>query len=266
VSRIQPPASACKGVVVEVVGQGSLLQARVRGLSGSMSQSGGLRGRIMGFSRSARRRMLHLVARLDSSQRFAFVTLTQRADVSALGWSESMRCMRAFRRRLVRAYPECSAIWRKELQKRGAIHWHLLVWGAPGLDHARVEGWWRDLTRQDDLCQVDVQELSGRAAMGYVAKYAAKLSDLEHGAYQAALDEGSTGRWWGVWARDRLPWAIRMVVTRELGGQRWWYGYKRLARRKWRGVNGHALSGFALFVGDPWQWLLALTCYSDGSA
>jgi len=205
--------------------------------------------------------MLQMVARIRPDQVCWFVTLTQRADLTALGWSEARRCLCAFRRRLMRAYPGASAIWRKGLQKRVAIHYHLLIWGASGLGRSWVERSWRELVGQDDQVQVDVQWLAGgEAAMRYCAKYAAKLEEtggLDHVSYQAVDSEGSTGRWWGVWGADRLPWAVLTLVRLAISSPRWWFQFKRIARHRWPGVSDRAWCGFSLFVRDlgPWLWL-----------
>jgi len=37
--------------------------------------------------------------------------------------------LKIFLQRFKRAYPDASAIWKLEPQKRGAPHYHMLVWG-----------------------------------------------------------------------------------------------------------------------------------------
>lgn len=261
---------------VTVEAQGSLVLARVRNPSVEPPALSARRGVVQGFTRRSRGRMLDMVARIRPDQVCWFVTLTQRADLAVIGWKEAKRCRNAFRRRVGRAFPEFSAIWRMGLQQRVAIHYHLVIWSAPGLTWAWVERNWRELVGQDDMVRVDVQQLAGgKATMLYVAKYAAKIEQapaleleedqgegledggLDYMPYQAAEDDGSTGRWWGIWGKERLPWAVKTVLKLAISSPRWWFQFKRIARHRWPGVSDRRWLGFKLFVRDveAWRWL-----------
>lgn len=239
---------------------------------------GGRRGVCQGFSRQSRKRMIDLASRLPDKIMCHWVTLTQRANRDTLGFAAAQRCLAAFRRRLLRRWPGASAIWRKALQRRGAIHYHLVIFNCPGLTEHLVEAWWRDLVGQDDECQVCVRCIGGpgegRRVLQYIAKYATKaeacVGPLDNVTYQAAaaggalvdtdsgevLEDVSTGRWWGVWGHDRLPLAVMEAFVLAYGDGVWWKRLKRLARHVWDGVPNRLYSGFTLYrPGGGHEWL-----------
>lgn len=101
------------------------------------------------------------------THRCLFVTLTYRAntkgnarDVSAL-----LKCVREWLRR--QGLPMCPYLWVAELQKRGAIHYHLLLWLPRRLHLPRLDrrGWWRH-----GMTKVE----TARNPVGYLVKYASK--------------------------------------------------------------------------------------------
>lgn len=279
-------------VVLE--GQGGLLQARVHIAHRGRAAKSRERGLIRGFSKGARANMLRMVARIDHSVPCQMLTLTQLADLSTFGFADAERCMDAFYRRLLRLCPGGAGVWRKGLQDRKdagripAVHYHLLLWGCEKLTQRLALQWWRELTggAVDERC-VDLRDCYGKkGASLYAAKYVSKVESdaLDYVTYQAG-DEGrcgrwidretgvilaegdgikgpdlSTGRWWGVWCRIRLPWAVRMVRRVALGSMSWWFRFKRVARHVWQGVNGVAFNGFTLFVESPEAWILLPEC------
>jgi hypothetical protein len=51
---------------------------------------------------------------------------------------------------LRREFSGCSAIWKLEPQKRGAPHFHLLVWGIAFLHYQRLARRWFEIVGSND--------------------------------------------------------------------------------------------------------------------
>ena len=103
----------------------------------------GVRGGVEGFSPASRRRLLYLLASIDRSKVAVpiFVTLTYPGEE----WErfggrkeEVKRHLDTFHHWLSYHYPAAVVIWRLEFQKRGAPHFHLLVFGVEFIDCL----WW----------------------------------------------------------------------------------------------------------------------------
>lgn len=175
---------------------------------------GGLRGHVTGFSKASRRRLQKLLASVDQDRIEIplFVTLTYPAAYPA-DPAVANSHLRAFRERLTRRYGKAACIWRKEYQRRGAPHYHLLLF----LDQPPEElrGWvsraWYEVVGSGDERHLRagtqvVHVKSWRGARGYAAKYLGKL-ETPQPPFKGELDHSSrgTGRLWGVWYRARLP-------------------------------------------------------------
>src|SRR5262245_28394097 len=115
-------------------------------------QVGGQRGTIRGFSRASRRRMLRWVQTIDRemSGMPLFVTLTYPGD-----WPGDPRRWKrdldAWLKRLRRAQPAAWAVWRLEPQRRGAPHYHLLVFGVDCLPIEWLSRTWFEVVGSGDL-------------------------------------------------------------------------------------------------------------------
>src|ERR1017187_6571635 len=93
------------------------------------------RGKIKGFSRGSRGRLLKTVGRLRQNVMPVFVTLTYPDDfpVTPERWQ---RDLAALWRRIRRQWPTAAAIWKKEFKRRKsgvnegkvAPHYHMLLW------------------------------------------------------------------------------------------------------------------------------------------
>jgi hypothetical protein len=101
-------------------------------ISPRLHQSGGIRGRIKGFSRVSRRNLLRRLASINRTAFRAFngrlisVTLTYPTEYP----EDPEVCkshLKALRKRLQRKYGRFAAFWRLGIQKRGAFHFHLLL-------------------------------------------------------------------------------------------------------------------------------------------
>lgn len=280
---------------VTFLAQGQVFKLRVEG---QPQKGGGLRGVIIGFSLNSRKRLLEDVAKLDCRKALPlFLTMTYPAEFPDC--STAKRHLRAFRKRLMRRYPGLALIWRIELQKRGAPHFHCLLWGCPFLPVADIRAMWADVIGYTggDRLQVSVEKIrSWRGVMAYVGKYIAKVTrgaappvgagggtvgagsevslTVSHICPQASEAVDTDGRVWGVVNKESLPWA-ELVSFRAPWG-RWFHAVKRMARRAVQKDNGGNLPGWfnalpwmgcTLFRDNPYQWFEAVgTTWAEGVA
>ena len=146
----------------------------------------GMRGGIVSFSAQSRKRMLELTARVDFQHCgfVCFVTLTypDREGPPRLGDIERDR--QTFQKRIHRAYPGCSAIWRREWKARASgkfagmvfPHYHFLCFGLPFVHHSTLNGMWKEVLRFDGYLRTEIEGVeSWRKAIFYVSKYMAKV-------------------------------------------------------------------------------------------
>ena len=173
---------------------------------------GGARGGIKGFSRNSRRRLLELIACVKRSAELPqFVTLTYPEKFPTV--ERAKRDLKIFFQRLNRRFPEVGYIWKLEPQKRGAPHFHILVWGIDTIDlfSWTVKNWFNiagDGDKNHFLFHAGVlpgskpcvsKVRSFRGVWSYAAKYLGKTFEV--------ADWGSkwTGRFWGVGNRQNIP-------------------------------------------------------------
>ena len=105
---------------------------------------GGPRGKVTSFSKAARRRMIRFLNQVNPDRlgKPVFLSLTYHNNYRERNPKQDRT---AFLKRVARAYPGCHWIWRLEYQRRGAPHWHIILW--PEVDV--------DLQAQEDqLCQL----------------------------------------------------------------------------------------------------------------
>ena len=115
---------------------------------------------------------------------------------------------------------ELPFVWVAELQQRGAVHYHAIVWLPRHLMLPKPDkqGWWpHGSTRVEQL----------RCGAAYASKYASKGLDGAkfpkglrlHGRGGLTRDERRTVRWWNLakWVRDHFGEAVRDVV-KIIGG------------------------------------------------
>jgi hypothetical protein len=175
-------------------------------------RGGGLRGTVKGFSWASRINLLRRMARINRSAfrenegRVFALTLTYPHE-----WPEDpavcKRHLKALRKRLQREFGEFSAFWRLGLQKRGAWHFHLLLFVPPSfgslkeLRHFIAHSWHEICGRISEghlQAGTHVEEVrSWRSATSRMEKYVAKPEQFPEGVV--------TGRCWGVWNEDLLP-------------------------------------------------------------
>ncbi len=175
--------------------------------SDTVLTGGGRRGAIKGFSRASRRRLLYRVAECGDALPI-FVTLTYGAS-----WPDNpvvwKRHLDTWWKRVKREDSTLGAIWKLEFQKRGAPHFHLLVYrkdkGRPFLEMTWVAHSWAAVTGDESPEHVRagtrVEAIrSVRGAMFYASKYLAKSDGPSPDP--ACLH---AGRVWGCLSGSNLP-------------------------------------------------------------
>ena len=257
---------------VEISLQGEVLAAKCHKLL-DRPVSGGVRGRIRGFSNKSRKNMLDTVSRIDWTNKTAqFITLTYHSNMTNA--QRAKRDLRAFLKRLYRRYGNCPSLWKLEPQKRGAWHFHLLIWDLPFIPLSEILEHWREVTTEQTITQVKIEPVqSARKARSYVSKYLGKQIDdaflrwfvlflLRCPAWQVfalALDylpnlaaTVAPGRFWGIENRKNVQWAELIAFSIMLDQS--FYDFKRAARRSWHGINTNKWQGFTLYVRNPARW------------
>lgn len=180
---------------------------------------GGRRGGIKGFSRNSRRRLLGLIASVKRDAPLpCFVTLTYPNDYPTV--EKAKRDLKVFEQRLKRKYPEAGYIWKLEPQKRGAPHYHMLLWG---VKITELLGWvvdaWYEVAgngdpkhklfhmgalRESQPCVGEVRSFKG--VWSYASKYIGKTFEV------AEWGKQWTGRFWGVGGKENIPFGEKKTV------------------------------------------------------
>lgn len=234
--------------------------------AGRSQVGGGKRSIVLGFSRASRRRLMQKMAQLRQDSRPLFVTLTYPNEfpLEAAEWKTHFD---KWCKRLHRRYPAAGLVWRLEPQKRGAPHFHVLLFGVAidGELHKWLRQAWYECVGSGDTKHLyhgaDIQVLrSVRGVRSYVSKYIAKVQTPparcnDDGEVLPVPDWSKVGRWWGVRYGDNLPW------SEVVGGKILTYGQSvRLMRHlrrylKAQGVRvSGSMPGMTVFVNVPRQW------------
>jgi len=145
--------------------------------------------------------------------------------------------LKALRKRLQRKYGDFAAFWRLGIQKRGAWHFHLLLFvgqsvGSIGELRRFISSSWHEVTGKVSEghlhagTRVEVVK-RWKQATSYVERYMAKSEEFPEGL--------QTGRIWGIWNEELLPvrWESVEVSLRDAFRIR--RIYRKLAKRKGSG-------------------------------
>jgi len=180
---------------------------------------GGIRGKIKGFSKQSRYRLLILIGKIKrEAQLPMFVTLTYPNEFPSV--ERAKRDLKIFMQRMKRKFPGHGSIWKLEPQQRGAPHYHLLVWG---VRYAELFDWvihnWYEIAGQGDIkhfqfhagllndsfpCVSAVR--SWRGVWSYASKYLGKTFDV------AEWGNKWTGRFWGVVNPANIPFGDQIDI------------------------------------------------------
>src|SRR5215217_7282671 len=214
-------------------------------LSPSRRHGRGTGDRVRGFSRESR---TNLLRRLASINRGAFKAFKGRVIFVTLTYPKQYpedpelckRHLKALRKRLQREYEPFAAFWRLGIQKRGAWHFHLLLFVGPSIgsiDKLRrfISSSWYEVVGKVSEGHLHagtrvVAVRKWKQATSYVERYMAKPEEFPEGL--------QTGRIWGVWYEELLPirWETIEVSLRDAFRIR--RIYRKLARRKGSGSLG----------------------------
>lgn len=157
----------------------------------------GIRKPIIEFSPGSRRRMLKKTTGLYGEVYFLTLTFGRQFPDAF----EGKQFLQRFLKRFFRKYPKMLVVWRLEFQKRGAVHFHLILVSAKSLNPTLLKIWcqkfWHSLLKKTDYWQglataqysCNLKVASGKnAARAYITKYAAK----------GDIDCAEVGRRWGI--------------------------------------------------------------------
>ena len=226
----------------------------------------GKRGRISGFSPSSRLRLLRWLASLNRSKITTtplFITLTYPAT-----WPEDparvKRDIDAFGKAFMRRYPAGCFLWKVEAQKRGAPHYHCLVFNVGYVSHQWAAATWNRIVAggPDHLkAGTEVRRVrSWRGVMAYASKYFSKQS--------GGVELTGIGRHWGIVGRANLPvelvtlvaslddfYRLRRAMARYRDSQRR-PGGRRRVRWRARGPGQRYSGGFCFMPCDQAERLI----------
>lgn len=148
-----------------------------------------------------------------------FVTLTY-AGVHDWSARHISQCLAAVRKWCQRQAVAFKYVWVAELQKRGAVHYHLAIWLPKRLQLPKFDkrGWWpHGMT----------QTVIGRSPVGYLMKYLSKTGPLQafpkgariHGCGGLNTDGRNVCSWlnWPQWCKQRFGvGALQTVAGRRV--------------------------------------------------
>lgn len=260
---------------ITVTAHGRLLKMETLGLAGK--RGGGKRSNVTVFSSASRFRLLQKFATVKGNGlKSVFLTLTYGQAFPSP--SEAKRHLDNFLKRIRRHYENVSGIWRMEFQKRGAPHFHIILFNLPFVPKTVIKRWWGKVVGMefwDYSTETPTQPFtrieflrSHTHASRYVSKYVAKVDGSDCGFNIAAYltengsflhpvtgeDSGSIGRWWGVFNADNLPLALKVEIALNGYGATIIDTFKRaLAAIRWR-INPHTRTGFTSFEDNPYTW------------
>jgi hypothetical protein len=212
------------------------------GLSPSRRRSGGIRDRVRGFSRESRRNLLR---RLASINRAAFKAFKGRLISITLTYPHEYpedpevckNHLKALRKRLQRKFGDFAGFWRIGIQKRGALHFHLLLFVGPSFGpigelRRFISSSWYEVTGKvsDGHLRAGTRVEAvkkWKQATSYVERYMAKPEEFPEGL--------ETGRIWGIWNESLLPVQWEEVAVSLQDAYKIRRIYRKLARKKGSG-------------------------------
>lgn len=160
------------------------------------------RGKVQHFSEASRRNLRRKVHSLRRDAKCLFVTLTyHETDPHP---REAKKHLDRFWKALSYHHDGLAAIWKMEPQKRGTVHFHLMIYNTAWIRAGFVSRLWHTCTDETTTAHersgVDVEWIDPNAdgkVQAYLAKYMGKT----------VPEDGweNPGRWWGILSRSNLP-------------------------------------------------------------
>lgn len=265
-------------VKLQVEIQGGLFKVATLYDSAKNHQTQSNRGIIQSYSAKSRIRNLQFAARLDwAHHKSIFITLTYAESYPSPRGAKAQ--LRAFLKRVWRRFDKPFAVWwRLEYQKRGAPHFHLVVFDLPYYTIDDLRSDWHAVTHDKSIENFKINLLdSSTKARRYMSKYSAKVEQNQYipckqpiqqheDSYFTTAPYLSAGRFWGVENRNNVPYCEQNLIiispdhfhdfeVLESLKDMAMATYPKL--RRWRG------KGFFLFIepGKAWfdlVWLAAI--------
>jgi len=222
---------------------------------------GGPRGQIELWSKKSRSSMVRHLATLDyspwvelSNEGWAVVmlTLTYPGSWEELvpGSSIAVAHLRAFRARLTRALGQPPlAIWKREFQRRGAPHYHLLIALPLTIGDVSIYEWvsnsWYEIVRSNDprhlAAGTGIDWAEGRRAIdpvrvaryfsGHAAPSGKSRKEYQNVAPALWLGREDVGRFWGVWGLRPVKEIAALTLQQLIEVRRIMRGIDRSHRR-----------------------------------
>lgn len=209
---------------------------------------------VIGLSRKSR---LRLQVRINRCKflpgHVFFTTLTYPAEFPA--HCVAKNDLRAFLKRIGRRFGKYGAIWRIENQKRGAPHFHIILFLGAIVPEHELTLWmvnaWYDIVGSGDPSHriFGVENQSFRSARGlasYCSKYVSKLEEGD----RVRLIEGRQWGREGDFPEERIDFVFQTEKD--------FYCFWRIIRRS-KGLCGHVGPG----NGYPWRNLFCLGLHDD---
>ena len=184
------------------------------------------RGKIATFTKKSSKRLMNTLAKVLRHVMPCFATLTYPAVYSddPKVWK---RHIDNFLKRLIRKFPNASGVYKLEPQKRGAPHFHLLIWGVFLWDlMVFVPQAWYEVVGSGDIKHLLFHQGLVKDKKGKWNKHCVSQVESQRGVFWYASKYMSkevsgfenVGRWWGVFQRGKMP--LGEVVTVEVTEQK----------------------------------------------
>ena len=200
-----------------------------------LKEVGGIRGIIKGFSRSARNRLIDMLASIDqesiNQEDILFLTLTYAYHITKDDAKQAKRHLNHFntilRRDLkdgklkdskgrVKTNDDIFLVWRIEPMKSERLHFHFAIFGIDFIDADYIRSIWARCTGElnmelENESRIDIQKAKswGKTAQ-YFSKTLAYLSKNDNNL----LDKFQVGRHWGIVNRKTMQNHIRVATRR----------------------------------------------------
>ncbi len=209
------------------------------------------RGKVTVFSRKSRRRLLEFFARTAQTNKpRVFLTLTYPSNMNDARTGKAH--LRAFLERVRRKFPQASAIWRIEYQKRGAVHFHLMFFSLPFWKIESIRSVWGEIIGEENP-QIHIETIrSRRGSTFYVSKYVAKVGD-DALVSLTNLPYLHEGRHWGYFNKPEIP-MQELIIFEVLGDLKAFWDLRRAIDRYYPKRKKSYAGGCMLFSQNAGRW------------
>ena len=199
---------------------------------------------IWGFSMSSAKYLRKILSMVTRGDHPFMISLTMPQIVGSRKFKKYLQKFADYFRK---RHPSYAVIWKLEFQKRGAAHFHLLVWGDDlfqlmGVPPADEEHWswnWTCILK-DDLTPeqyyntvkhgLKVSEPSNPEGQEAIKNYILSITkkSAHHLKNNQTRSDIHTGRYWGIWRKSKLNLAIMNTAN---SCQRKFYQFRRVYRK-----------------------------------